>query len=291
MSSWISIQRRPVRVFKQPVEENKNDVSSDLIKPQNVIDTSVKYYIAGGKLGDFIYQLSVIKYNYDNFGKKGVLYLANIGDKFTFSLEKTYEDTKDIILSQQYIKDYRIYNNEKYDINLSNWRNNIKELNELNWIQLYKKTFDIDWAKSRWLEDIETDSTLNNTILISHSLMRHNDNINFNFIKELKEKNIIVYFICFDINEYNNFILKYNINIPLILCNSIKEMIIKINSCKMLIGNLSSPLAISLALHKKCIGILPTALQHYYSDVKLNSNLNLSFYNIVNNDIELRNLL
>jgi hypothetical protein len=292
MSSWISVQRRPVRVFRPQVQQNNNDtindVQDDIKKSANTVDSNVKRYIAGGKLGDFIYQLSVIKYNYDNFVKKGILYLSNIGDPFTFSLEKTYEDTKDLIMKQPYIEEYTIYNNQKYDINLSRWRNNIKDQNELNWIELYKRTFDINWGKNIWLDNIENDTSLNNTILISHSQIRYNDNIDFNFIENLQKNKKSIFFICFDINEYNKFLIKYNVSIPVIICKNIMDMAIKVNSCKLLIGNLSSPISLSLALHKNCIGILPTESHHYYTDVKLNSNLNFSFYIPVNNNDELQ---
>ena len=118
MSSWISVRKRQVRVFKPTIEENKDDVSTDLVKsmPSSSYPISVKYYISGGKLGDFIHQLSVIKYNYDNFGKKGVLYLANIGDNFSLGLERAYNDTKDIILKQDYILDYQLYNNQRVEM-------------------------------------------------------------------------------------------------------------------------------------------------------------------------------
>ena len=292
MSSWISVQRRPVRVFRPQVQQNNNDtindVQDDIKKSANTVDSNVKRYIAGGKLGDFIYQLSVIKYNYDNFVKKGILYLSNIGDPFTFSLEKTYEDTKDLIMKQPYIEEYTIYNNQKYDINLSRWRNNIKDQNELNWIELYKRTFDINWGKNIWLDNIENDTSLNNTILISHSQIRYNDNIDFKFIENLQKNKKSIFFICFDINEYNKFLIKYNVSIPVIICKNIMDMAIKVNSCKLLIGNLSSPISLSLALHKNCIGILPTESHHYYTDVKLNSNLNFSFYIPVNNNDELQ---
>ena len=36
-------------------------------------------YIAGGLFGDFFHQLSVIKEKYMQTGKKGILYIANIG--------------------------------------------------------------------------------------------------------------------------------------------------------------------------------------------------------------------
>lgn len=286
MSSWISVHKPRVRVFKPVVKEEKNEISNDITKP--VIETNypinVKYYISGGKLGDFIHQLSVIKYNYDFFGKKGVLYLADIGDKFSMGLERTYNETKDIVLKQDYILDYQIYNNQRTDINLSNWRKNIVNNIGLNWKQIFRKTYDIDWANTRWLNNIEKDNSLHNTILITHSTVRYNNKINFDIIHNLIEQNEKIYFICFDIMEYNEFISKYNISLPLILCKNVTEMISKIDACKLLVGNLSSPLALAFSLHKDCIGILPSNVE---LDINLNTKLNLPFYTAVNDNDEL----
>lgn len=288
MSSWIS-KKSNTRVFRSHDRPYSNTVLNTIIPVSNIGDINVNYYIAGGKLGDFIYQLSVIKYNYDKFGKKGVLYLANIGDKFSFSLDTTYNDTKELILKQEYIQEYKIYNNQKYDINLSNWRSKITETNMLNWVQIYKIAFDIEWAKNKWLDNIDNDISLHDTILITHSLMRYNKNIDFSIINNLVEKNTVI-FICFNMDEYDNFRYKYNINIGVIVCKDITEIATKIHSCKLLIGNLSAPLAVSLALHKKTIGILPTDPVHFVTDVKLNSNLKeqLPFYTVVNNNDEFK---
>jgi len=290
MSSWISVRKRQVRVFKPTIEENKDDVSTDLVKsmPSSSYPISVKYYISGGKLGDFIHQLSVIKYNYDNFGKKGVLYLANIGDNFSLGLERAYNDTKDIILKQDYILDYQLYNNQRVDINLSSWRDILINNTDLNLKQIYRNTYDIDWASTRWINNIENDKSFSNSILFSYSRLRHNNNINFDIINSLLDQKEIVYFICFDISEYNDFILNYKFSLPVLLCNTVMDMAIKINSCKLLIGNLSSPLALSFALHKECIGILQSKAG---IDINLNTKLNLPFYITVNNHDELREAL
>ena len=39
-------------------------------------------YISGGLLGDFFHQLSIINENYIKTNKKGILYIADIGDTF-----------------------------------------------------------------------------------------------------------------------------------------------------------------------------------------------------------------
>jgi uncharacterized protein YoxC len=110
-------------------------------------------------------------------------------------------------------------------------------------------------------------------------------------IDEIKQ-NHTLFFICFDMFEYEQFQLKYNVSMPVILCKSINEMYHKINRCKLFIGNLSAPLAFSLSLHKQSIGILPTDPMHHFTDVKLNSNLDtMPFYKLIRNEHDVDTLL
>ena len=81
-------------------------------------------YVSGGKLGDFIHALMVVKQNYIKYGKKGNVYLASggfDGDGFSYGAKKVLLDTKDLILSQDYINTYDVYNNQRIDINLNKW--------------------------------------------------------------------------------------------------------------------------------------------------------------------------
>ena len=297
MSSWISKHRRIVRApLPERVQRNEHhqeeEVSHDIQIPNNRLNwnPSVKRYLSGGKLGDFIYQLYVIYYNYKYYGKKGILYIGNVGDNFRFGLEKTYNDTKDFILSQEYIEDYQIYKNQKYDLNLSNWRTLIDNTNEKNWYEIYLQAFDVPWGDTKWIT-IDKELYVEDTILLHHSTMRFNQHINYKKLVDEIKQNHTLCFICFDIFEYEQFQLKYNVTMPVILCKSIHEMYQKINGCKLFIGNLSAPLAFSLSLHKQSIGILPTDPMHYSADVKLNSNLdNMPFYKLIWNQYDVDSL-
>jgi hypothetical protein len=306
MSSWIAKPKRSVRVFRAPEQEQiqiqpyiaenipttpNSDSKVITYSKWNEFQPGIKRYLSGGKLGDFIYQLYVIKHNYDHYGKKGILYIGNVGDKFTFGLEKTYNDTKDLILSQEYIEDYQIYKNQKYDINLSNWRSLITLDNEMNWYDIYQKTFDVTWGVTKWITT-DSDDSLQDAILFNHSSMRFNQNIKYKKLVDGMQQHHKVYFIGFDLYEYEQFQIKYNVSLPIILCKSITEMYQKINGCKIFIGNLSAPLAFSLSLHKPSIGILPTDPIHFFTDVKLNSNLDgMPFYKLIRNQYDIDLLL
>ena len=50
------------------------------------------------------------------------------------------------------------------------------------------------------------------------------------------------------------------------------KLLIKINSCHLLISNFSAPFTIAIALHKMCIGIPPTNNKHSI-DLQLMKNM------------------
>ena len=75
-------------------------------------------YKSSGKLGDFLNQLSVVCEKFYETGRKSELYIFNLDcqeNKFPYDLEYTYEDTYNSIISQIFIKNYNIYNNEIVD--------------------------------------------------------------------------------------------------------------------------------------------------------------------------------
>jgi hypothetical protein len=116
----------------------------------NTKNTEYISYIAGGLFGDFIHQLSVIKEKYVLTNKKGILYISNNGEAFRLGLEDTYHKTYNLIISQDYIKEYKIYNGEPYDINLCSWRYN-RFLYHDNWYRIFSDEYSIEWGKHQWL--------------------------------------------------------------------------------------------------------------------------------------------
>jgi hypothetical protein len=252
MSSWLnksSIIRS--KVFRN-IPEKDSLFNTTNIKWLN--------YISGGRVGDFIFQLSVIHTNYIKTGKKGILYISDIGDKFIRGVETAYNDIKELVLSQEYIEDFKIHTGEDYDINLSSWRDTIFN-NNYNWIQLYRSTFNINFGTTKWIENISVNPELQDKILINFSLQRENTHINLDDLLN-KYDSSKLYFICLNEDEYHKFKDKTSMNIPFIYCKDILELCISINSCELFIGNFSAPLCVALAQHKKCIGIAPSDPKH-----------------------------
>jgi len=212
-------------------------------------------YVSGGLLGDFIHQLSIINQAFLQTGRKGILYIAITGDTFKHGLQTAYQDTYRLITEQPYIKEYKIHsNNEPYHINLSQWRRH-PLLFQTNWSKIFYDTYNIPWGVDKWL-NIPYDNTFNDTILISTTSCRQAYNIDFTYICKKYCKQIK--FIDLSNDETERFKTQFDVNnIDLYKPENLYEMCVAINSCKLFIGNLSSPLAFAYGMHKKCIVGLP----------------------------------
>ena len=212
-------------------------------------------YISGGLLGDFIHQLSIINQAFLQTGRKGILYIAITGDIFKHGLQVAYQDTYKLITEQSYIKEYKIHsNNEPYHINLSQWRRH-PLLFQTNWSKIFIDTYKIPWGVDKWLI-VPYDNTFNDTILISTTACREACNIDFTYICKKYCKQIK--FIDLSNVETEQFKTKFKANdIELYKPENLYKMCVAINSCKLFIGNLSSPLAFAYGMHKTCIVGLP----------------------------------
>ena len=212
-------------------------------------------YLSGGRLGDFIHQLSVIQENYIKTGNKAILYISNTGDHFALGLDKAYNDIKTFILAQPYIYNFKIHNGEQFDINLSDWRYN-KLIFHTNWHYLFKSQYNVEWGRHPWLHASRMKPEFNETILFHCSLTRFPETINFlKLFETYGVKNIK--FITQDTIEYMKFLDRTSIELDVYNPSSLEDFIDTVGSCKLFIGCLSSPLTYALGLHKQSVILLP----------------------------------
>ena len=239
---------------------------------QDVFELSPIIYISGGLFGDFIQQLSVIKEHFYKTGRKGILYIANIGDAFRFGLDQTYADTYELISSQKYIKEYKKYNGELFNINLSMWRDS-PLLYQMNWITLFSNIYNIEWGKHKWL-DVPIDKKWENTVFINTTIQRFSHTTDYEKLYSLYKENLM--FITSNIDDYNYFRHITKLDIPLCHAKTFNDLCIAINSCKLLIGALSGVLTIGHACHKdriiclsgKIDDICNIGFDKYWSNIK-----------------------
>lgn len=209
--------------------------------------------ISGGKFGDFIHQLYIPAIIYKLHNIKTNLYIAEIGDCFSFGLENTFNELKDIIISQEYINTFEIYNNQQINCNLSAWRNTNPQICWTEKLSLiYLENIDLNFKNFQIIKNIKNTEEYNNSLIINRSLdfRRHSEkDIYLKYIKEHGEKNS--FFIYTDINQYINFPHK-NLVQPLYI-NNIEKLFEVINSCKLFCGNLSGPMAVAYSLMKNIV--------------------------------------
>ena len=208
-------------------------------------------YTSGGRLGDFINQLSVINENYIKTGRKGMLYIGYTGDSFSNKLMGTYKDTYDVIKSQPYIYDYKIHKKEPYDYDLSFWRNDTENGNLK---EIFNRVYDVEWGKNKWLylpENEKYKEKFKETVLINTTKRRFNDELDYQKLYDIYKDKLV--FISSENKDYDYFVKKTGININLYKPKSFEDLCMSINYCLMFVGGLSMPLTIAYSLHKNLL--------------------------------------
>jgi len=215
-----------------------------IIADRHVFEFIPLIYINGGLLGDFIQSLSVVCENFYNSGRKGIIYISNRGEAFRNGLENTYNDTYSTIIKQKYIHEYKIHMGEPYLIDLTAWRH-FRNLNHNNWHYNYSMLYNIDWGKHKWL-DVEYNDKWKNKIVVNTTDRRW-PLLDFKALHNKYKDNLI--YVAADIEQYNIFCKKTKLQIEYCKITDFAELCSAIYSCKLFVGNLSSPLSIAHALN------------------------------------------
>ena len=230
--------------------------------------------ISGGRLGDFVHQLYIPAIIYKENGIKTNLYMAEVGDIFSFGLHNTFNEIKEIILKQPYINKFQIYAGENIDVNLSQWRaGHIGYCWTERLMGCYFGNYSPTVKNFQIIDNIDKIECFKDSLIINRSLERGRHGNKDVYIKNIenykKEKR---YFLYTDINQYNAFPHK-NLVQPICVKN-IKNMFEIINSCSLFIGNLSAPMAVAYSLMKNIIcEIGPMDWISYKDEIKYYSNI------------------
>lgn len=224
-------------------------------------------YAAGGMFGDFIHSLSIINEMFYKTGRKGLLYISDKHgcNLWRFGIPETYQDTYSVIKSQNYIKDYKMYEDEQIDINLDDWRKNpslmsVPLYESYNYV--YKTEHGVTWGMRPWL-NVNKNNEFSNTLIINTVYYRWAANIDFHKLIDehkagIKEENRnnefdVIFLSSKTDTQYKHFIETTGIRIPTVLVNTFQEMCEIIASCKLFAGSASGPLAVATAFDKKRI--------------------------------------
>jgi len=235
-------------------------------------------YVSGGKLGDFIQQMSIIYEKFLMEGRPAILYISERGDGDTFrhGVQQAYLDLQPIVSAQEYIKEFKIHEGEPYDIDLSSWRKYTSTTPLETYVAWIKKEYGVDWGKHKWLHHIPTDPQWNDKIIINTTQYRFPDVKNWvdGLHRYSKEKLV---FVGFHVADCHDFMLRMHFKIRFHNCSSLWDLAIILNSCQLFMGSLSSPLSIALGLHIPCdIGFFGSENNHFDYQVFSNIGKNIS---------------
>jgi hypothetical protein len=227
-----------------------------------VPDLGKTVYIGAGMLGDFINSLGVCSVDYWQTGRKCVLYLTDkFGDPFRTGLEQSYEFTKDLVLSQPYICQYEIYNNQNFDVNLALYRSS-NLVYKSSWDKIFDSSFQIKgYGKYPWLEvpcNDEYSKLYGDTLLVNYSLNRAPMLSDFNLIRSINHAPIK--YLALSDQQADTFFYYSRIILDKVSISTAFDLCQILQSCYCFIGNLSSPLAFATAMHKFCFGLGTNAM-------------------------------
>jgi len=207
-------------------------------------------YILGGLFGDFIQCLSIINEKFYETGRKGIIHLSTRGDGFTNGLENTFTDTYDLISKQPYVQEYKLFQDDPIDMDLTTWRKNPRMYHQSTY-ELFLHTYGIEWGKRKWLY-VPTDEAWKNKVMINTTHYRWPAYLDF---EQLKEYELL--FISANPEEHAFFEENAKLNVEYRQVTQFTELVTMIQSCRFFLGSLSGPLSIAHALHKDRVCGLP----------------------------------
>jgi hypothetical protein len=184
------------------------------------------------------------------------VYIADIGDAFRHGLERAFTDLYPIVTAQEYIEEFRLclepLSVPHGTINVSEWRNS-PFLGQANLFTIYNHMFGVPWSIEPCLK-MKIDEQYKDCVLLHCSCRRLPSlDLVHKIIDAYKTK---ISFVSENPHEYEAFCQTFGARIPIKHVSSLYELVVAIASCKLFVGNLSSPLAIAHNLHKDNLTLL-----------------------------------
>lgn len=221
-----------------------------------------KTFKHSGDIGDIIYSLPTIK----RLGG-GILYLDISGgaDEYTCKVQcmegktkfnlTSFNYIKPLLEVQPYIKEVKIYNKEKIDYNLNDFRYKFSDPNSRsktkNLLDLHLEAFNLEeWNPNESWISVNTKINLDKTTLVTRT-PRYQSNFPWFQSNKFKIRDNAMFVGLPKEHEY--FEWTFDIKVPYYPVNNALDMAIALNSCNAFISNQTSTLAIAIGL-----GTVPT---------------------------------
>lgn len=211
-------------------------------------------FVGGGRIGDYIHTLYVVKNLCAERSEKANLYMAEGGDTFKFGLQRAFDDVRSLIVAQPYINTFSILPSGLIDpiIDLNTWRvgldrNPSTGSYALGWSDLLSSRYGFSVpSEYKWLSADAIDDLAKDKVLIHRST--HHHNTGFPWAQVIDASPYSVLFVTSNQEEWDAFPLKSHPRVSLHLVPNIKAMAEAMASCRFFIGNQSSPFALASAL-------------------------------------------
>jgi hypothetical protein len=226
-------------------------------------------FVVGGKTGDFLHCLYVVRGICEKFGSKANIYITDNssygGDNFSFNINKTFDDLNDLVLNQDYTSYFSILN-QKIDnfVNLNSWR---QYHQPNNWTNKLSKLYNIPICNNGWISCTDKDIFFKDKVVIHKSTVGCRSAKNFPWKSILKNNDCV--FITSDQKEYDVFPFKNLVGLH--KWKNFYEQAKIINSSKFFIGNESSSLALAHGLGVPRLAELMVSNQYVGEEKVLNN--------------------
>lgn len=225
-------------------------------------------FIMGGKLGDFLHSMFAVKQMSERDGIKANVYMCDFG--WEFGVETTHSELQPIMMKQDYMESFEILRECEIDpiqrpeqstpIRVKNQKILSEGYVDLGsyirspwlykacWSEIYAKTFGFqiqgDYAWIKW-DVINPD--LVGKVLIHRRYNPVRMNPEFPYDQIITEYGDRVVFISSSDKDYEEFNRK---DIPFLKVKTLEDWFTSVNSCDLIISNLSGPAVMAHALDK-----------------------------------------
>ena len=239
----------------------------------------VSNFLMGGKLGDFLHAMFAVKHICKEQNIKANIYMYDIG--WEFGIENTYSELKPIMLNQDYVNSFNILQKYELDqVQTPDKNSPIKIFDSILlsegyidlgsyirspwlyktcWSDLYSKTFNFSIDEDySWIRYNSIDEKILGKVLIHRRNNPIRINNNFPYLEILEKYKDNIFFISSSDKDYEVF--PYKEGIPFLKVTTLDEWFTYINSCSLLISNLSSPAVMGHAMDKLRIIELPNVI-------------------------------
>jgi hypothetical protein len=234
-------------------------------------------FLMGGKLGDFLHAMYAVKQLSEVRAEPANVYMYDIG--WEYGIQNTHAELQPILEQQSYINSLAILRNYEldpiqtpsqstpirvYDIELC--MNGFIDLGgyirspflyKNCWSEIYSKTFNFEISKdAAWISYPHIDENLQGKVLIHrrYNPIRLNKSFPYAELIEKYKDNIV--FIGSSDQDYFNF--PYKNDVEFYKISTLHQWFSAINTCEMIVSNLTAASVIAHSMDKKRIIELPT---------------------------------